>query len=138
MSIAIDVHPNNDEPYSLSVNNVNEFLNVLQKNEGMIFVKYEADWCAPCQKIKQDVLTIYNGLPDFVKCYIVNVDKSFELYAFLKHKKMLQGIPAIHCYKKGNITYIPDAIVVGSSTPNIQTFFHSCLESHKKNNDNNV
>jgi hypothetical protein len=33
---------------------------------------------------------------------IIDIDDNFEIYAFLKSKKMVNGVPVILCYKKGN------------------------------------
>jgi thiol-disulfide isomerase/thioredoxin len=113
---------------------LNEFQRILNDNTGLIFIKYEAEWCVPCQKIKQPLLNLYDQMPDNVKRYVVDVDESFELYAFLKNKKMIKGIPAIHCYKAGNTSYIPDEMFFGSSIPDMNLFFNTCITSLYKNN----
>jgi hypothetical protein len=56
----------------------------------------------------------------------VDVDECFDLYAFLKHKKMVNGIPVFLAYAKG-ITNGPIASITGASLPDIETFFATCM-----------
>jgi hypothetical protein len=53
-------------------------------------------------------------------------ESSFDFYSFLKSKKMVNGIPALLCYKKSNATYIPDDIVTGSDPQQLHQFFTRC------------
>jgi hypothetical protein len=39
---------------------------------------------------------------------------------------MVNGIPALLCYKKSNATYIPDDIVTGSDPQQLHQFFTRC------------
>ena len=39
---------------------------------------------------------------------------------------MVNGIPVLLCYKKGNSTYIPDDIVTGSDPQQLHQFFTRC------------
>jgi hypothetical protein len=61
--------------------------------------------------------------PENVQNAIIDVDESFELYAFLKNKKMVNGIPAILAYYKGNLHYAPDDGVIGANNTEIIAFF---------------
>ena len=67
-------------------------------------------------------------MPATVQCAIVDVDDCFEIYAFLKTKKMVNGIPVILCYQKGNLNYIPNDSVVGADVNQINMFFQRCLQ----------
>jgi hypothetical protein len=62
-------------------------------------------------------------LKENVTFYDVDVDESFDLYAYLKTKKMLNGIPAILAYYKGNTSYASDSCVIGANLDEINTFF---------------
>jgi hypothetical protein len=53
----------------------------------------------------------------------VDIDESFELYGFLKAKKMINGVPAILVYYKNNTNYIPDDVVVGADPTQISKLF---------------
>jgi hypothetical protein len=39
---------------------------------------------------------------------------------------MVNGIPALLCYKKGNATYIPDDMITGSDATQLHQFFVRC------------
>jgi hypothetical protein len=49
-----------------------------------------------------------------------------DLYSFLKSKKMVNGIPAILCYHKGNENYIPNDMVTGADPVELHKFFKRC------------
>jgi hypothetical protein len=70
--------------------------------------------------------------PDNVQCAIVNVDEAAELYSFLKNKRMVNGIPAILAYYKGNLNYIPDANVIGADPQQILNLFQICYNDAAK------
>jgi thioredoxin-like negative regulator of GroEL len=102
------------------------FLKLLEKNPGLIIIKLGAEWCRPCKTIKPVVDSFFATSPDNVICCDINVDESDDLYSFLKSKKMVNGIPVILCYKKGNTNYIPDDSVVGSDPVELDKFFRRC------------
>ena len=85
-----------------------EFLAILKENPGIMVFKFGADWCAPCQTIKDDVEQYFANTPDNVLCFDLDIDESFDLYAFLKSKKMVTGVPSILAYVKGNESFGSD------------------------------
>ena len=102
------------------------FFKLLSKNPGLIIIKFGADWCTPCKKIEYAVNEFFLTSPHNVLCADLDVDDSFDVYAFLKYKKMVNGVPAILCYKKGNETYIPDDSVIGADLNELGAFFQRC------------
>ena len=104
-----------------------DFVNQLQNNQGVFIIKFGAEWCGPCKRIEGLVTDLMNQLPSTVKCAIIDVDDNFEIYAMFKSKKMINGIPAIFAYRKGNITPIPDDVVVGADENQIRTFFQKYM-----------
>ena len=54
------------------------------------------------------------------------MDECFDLYAFLKHKKMVNGIPVFLAYARG-VTEAPIASVTGAGVADIETFFAACV-----------
>ena len=106
--------------------NRSEFLKLLTVNPGLIIVKLGATWCKPCQQIKPVLNAFFASSPPEVICCDIDVDESFDLYAYFKSKKMVNGIPVILCYKKGNQSFAPDDSVTGSSPQELDAFFTRC------------
>jgi thiol:disulfide interchange protein len=112
------------------IKSMQEFAQLLQDNPGQLILKFEADWCVPCGKIKEYVATKFEQISttlEHVQCVVVDVDESFEVYAYLKTKKMLNGIPALLMYRKGNTQYTYDESVSGTKTAELDAFFERCL-----------
>jgi thioredoxin 1 len=108
-----------------------KFLELLKNNPGLIIAKFGAEWCGPCKKIEDMVLRCFSQMPDNVQPVIIDVDESFELYAFLKSKKMVKAIPTILCYEKGNLSYVPNDAIVGADVDQVNLFFTRCFNSAK-------
>jgi len=102
------------------------FFTLLQHNTGLIIIKLGAEWCGPCKTIKSAVHGFFASSPPEVICADIDVDVSTDVYSFLKSKKMVNGIPALLCYKKGNTTYIPDDIITGADPAQLHNFFTRC------------
>jgi hypothetical protein len=69
-----------------------------------------------------------NMMPNNVQSIIVDVDECVDLYSFLKSKKMVNGIPVILVYYKGNLNYIPDDRVVGADSNQINILFNKVVD----------
>ena len=106
------------------------FFELLKMNPGVFVFKFGAEWCKPCKAIKKYIdnvsLVIPNNNTIFI--YSVDVDECFDLYAYLKQKKMVSGIPVLLAYKKGNTLFAPDASVSGTNENDINIFFNTCLK----------
>ena len=105
-----------------------EMLFLLKENPGVIVIKYGADWCGPCKKIEEFVKKNMELMPEKVRCIVIDIDEAFDAYAFLKSKKIVNGIPAILAYYKGNESYIPDEVVLGTDTDEIKQLFQNCYK----------
>lgn len=108
------------------ITNRDAFFNLLQHNPGLIMLKLSAKWCSPCKLIEKPVHAFFATSPSEVICGDIDVDISFDFYSFLKSKKMVNGIPALLCFKKGNATYIPDDMVTGADSQQLHQFFVRC------------
>lgn len=104
------------------------FHSLLKNNTGLLIIKLYAKWCTPCHLIKNEVNEWFRVMPNNVQTVSLDIDRSFNVYAALKNKKMLNGIPAILMYKKGNITFIPDEMVNTSNINEIDVFFMKCTQ----------
>jgi thioredoxin 1 len=102
------------------------FLHLLQNNTGLIVIKLGAQWCGPCKTIKNIVHGFFATSPSDVICCDIDVDESFDFYSYLKSKKMVNGIPVLLCYKKGNLNFIPDDSVTGADPTELHRFFQRC------------
>lgn len=110
----------------------NDLIEFLKNNKKeYVIIKFSAVWCNPCQKIASFVYQKINAMNarlshrfDFIE---VDVDECFDLFAFLKQKKMVKGIPTIFLYAKKVYTtydqdkyYIPQASISGSNETEIE------------------
>jgi thiol-disulfide isomerase/thioredoxin len=102
------------------------FFHLLKNNPGLIILKLGAEWCGPCKQIKHIVHAFFATSPVDVVCGDIDVDQSFDFYSMLKSKKMVNGIPVLLCYKKGNVTFIPDDLVTGADPAALDVFFKKC------------
>jgi hypothetical protein len=102
------------------------FFHLLSHNPGLIVLKLGASWCGPCKIIEKEVHTFFATSPEDVVCGDIDVDDSFDFYSFLTSKKMVDGIPVLLCYKKGNLTFIPDDSITGANIPDLRNFFKRC------------
>jgi thiol-disulfide isomerase/thioredoxin len=115
-------------PIITTIEDRNHFYEILQKNPGAVIIKFGANWCGPCKMIENQVHTLMNMMPSSVQSIIVDVDECVDLYSFLKSKKMVNGIPVILVYYKGNLNYIPDDRVVGADSNQITKLFNKVVD----------
>tara|TARA_Y100000816_G_C25794395_1_gene416198 strand:+ start:169 stop:543 length:375 start_codon:yes stop_codon:yes gene_type:complete len=113
--------------------NRHEFLNnVLPNNTGFIILRFTAEWCSPCKSINSYIDEKKKLLTNNISYIEIDVDEHIDLYSFFKHKKMIKGIPAFLCYKKGNITFAPDYSVIGANISELDKFFSLILDDEVK------
>jgi thioredoxin 1 len=104
------------------------FAKALQENQGLFIIKFGAEWCGPCKRVDPLIYAYFEEIQGpQVQCAIIDIDESFEIYAFLKSKKMVNGVPVILAYRKGNVSYVPDESVVGADENQIHLFFERCF-----------
>ena len=116
-----------------------DLLNLLKEtNYEFIIIKFKADWCKPCKKIAPFVEDcVKKKEQEFITTkdkflYItLDVDECFDLYAFLKKTKMINGIPALFLYSKNILKtqdydklYIPHYNVSGTNENEIRKMFN--------------
>jgi hypothetical protein len=99
------------------------FLKNLGETPNHTVLKLTATWCGPCKTIAEYTRQASLRLPANVDLIECDVDESFDLYASLKQKKMVNGIPVFLFYKNGNATLISDLSVTGAGTKELDAFF---------------
>ena len=105
------------------------FFEMLKLNPGVFIFKFGAEWCGPCKAIKKYIDNVSLVLPaNTMYIYNVDVDDCFDLYAYLKQKKMITGIPTLLAYKMGNTYFAPDASISGTNEADLTHFFNTCLK----------
>jgi hypothetical protein len=103
-----------------------KFMDLLRVNPGLLIIKLGAVWCKPCHRIKDAVHGYFAQTDDDVICCDLDVDDNFDVYAYLKSKRMFEGIPTLLAYKAGNQTFLPDQQVTGANPQALQEFFQMC------------
>ena len=85
-----------------------DFLQLLQTKEKPLLVKFTAEWCGPCKRVKPLVDAF---LTDDVLARLtymeIDIDQSVDVYAYMKTKRMLNGIPTLFFYEKSNRHFPP-------------------------------
>jgi thioredoxin 1 len=114
-------------PIITQISSIQEFQQILQQNVGLVVLKMGAEWCGPCKRVHTEVEQGLNAMPGNVQKIILDIDDSLELYTYLKNKKRVNGIPAILFWKRGNLTDIPDDVVLGADSNQIIAFFRRAI-----------
>lgn len=100
---------------------------LLKSSDGIVVLKFGAEWCGPCKLIEPYVNEIFAKLPHSVTTGIIDIDDNFELYAILKRKKIVQKIPTILRYDPENQDIIPDDSIVGVDEGQLKRFFDDIM-----------
>ena len=138
--------PRGTAPYERELSRL-QFEEILRQNPGNVIVKFGATWCGPCKRIEAQVGQWFDLLTKCDKgpkgpsdptvlqtedptvsqptniCIAIDVDNSIDLYGAFKSRRQVNGIPAILLFKKGNLSYIPDDMVVGADPRQVNDFF---------------
>ena len=103
------------------------FQEILNSNEGIVILKFGAEWCQPCKLIDPFVHGMFNKLPTGFTVYDLDVDDNFEIYAYLKSKKMVTGIPVVLAYYRENKTFASNESISGANQEEYNAFFLKCI-----------
>lgn len=109
-----------------------QFHKLLAENPGQIIVKFGATWCKPCKILEPHVNAFFNQMPNDVICCALDVDQNGDVYNYLKSRRMLQGVPAVLCYNKGNVGFAPDDSIMGADVQQFNAFSAMCVQKAAK------
>lgn len=114
-------------PVITDVPSLDAFKEIMENNPGLVIIKLGAPWCGPCQVIAPDVKAMFDTMPSNVQCLSINIDDNVEFYSFLKKKRVVNGVPALLCYRRGNMSNVPDDYVIGANREKIKEFGERCI-----------
>jgi thiol-disulfide isomerase/thioredoxin len=112
------------------INGINELQTLINENPGVLVIKMGATWCGPCNKIKkianEQMTGLVNTWGNSVTIIEIDIDECFEVYASLKTKRIVNGIPAILCWFKGNTELRPSEFINDSNPNGVSLLFDKC------------
>tara|TARA_B100000902_G_scaffold135059_1_gene133425 strand:+ start:1780 stop:2193 length:414 start_codon:yes stop_codon:yes gene_type:complete len=123
----IKVEEDNVRDIIIECANRQSFLSYLNENTGVMIFKFGAKWCGPCKKIKTHVEDYFSVLPKNVICFDLDIDECSDVYAFLKSKRQVNGVPALLAYKMGNTSFAADFSYSGSNLEALKVFFERVI-----------
>ena len=93
----INNHNNIKKIYTeLSFNQLNDLISI--SSDKKLIIYFTADWCKPCNNIKEYLNPLYLSFQDNVYIFRLNVDFESDIFLKLKSKKMVKTIPAFLVY----------------------------------------
>ena len=93
-----------------------------------LLVKFTASWCGPCKKIKPTVDNFLSSPKSNKVQYIeIDIDNSIDVYALLKSKKMVNGIPTLMFYDTNNKSFAPTMCISTSNVEVVEKFLTSIV-----------
>lgn len=102
----------------------NQFQELIQQNKSNVLVfKFGAEWCGPCKRAKPIIYTLAASMPSNVIIFDIDVDDSFDLYAWMKSRRQVNGIPVLLAYYPGNETFASNHAITGADPVAIKQFF---------------
>ena len=106
-----------------------QFLDLIASNTDRVLIfKFSADWCIPCKLLAPAVKDHLPKLPPQTTFYNLDADENFDVYAFLKSKKMVSGIPALLGYYPETTDYVSNVSYSGINCKELEAFFSDCAK----------
>ena len=96
---------------------------------GLLIIKFGADWCGPCKKIAPTFQAFIKTAPANIIFADIDIDESIDLYITLKRNKMVSGIPVFFAYYGGvkrDKWFIPEDSIIGGDVKLVTEFFARC------------
>ena len=112
------------------IESTNDLIELINGNPGLFVLKMGATWCGPCKKIKdvshKKMVELKEKYKERVHIVEIDIDDSFEVYANLKTKRIVNGIPAILCWFKDNTDLRPSDFINDSDPNGVNLLFERC------------
>lgn len=74
-------------------------------------------------------------MPTNVLFYSLDIDENVDIYSYFKSKRRVNGVPALMCFSRGNISYIADEFVSSGDLEEVARFFQKALVLWQRNQD---
>ena len=107
--------------------NSKQFAELVKKlTNNVLVIKFTAEWCGPCKKIKPTVDKWFNTLPDNIILAEIDIDENLDLYMAFKRIKQIKGVPTIFAYygnRSEENNFLPNDSVVGGDVMAVNAFF---------------
>lgn len=102
--------------------NRHQFKNFIKSHRGTFILKFTADWCVPCKRVKDTVYSLYNQTNSNVVMADLDIDKqnNRDVYSFEK----IRSIPTFICYVNGE----KRDVLMDSNLDEVKSFFKRCSE----------
>lgn len=110
----------------MSILNRDEFSQLFDENnvgDQLYIFKFSAEWCKSCKKISPYIESKLQTIPDNITLYNIDIEEAFDLYAYLKKMKVINGIPALYLYKNNNNMLSPEYSISGTEKSEIDKLF---------------
>ena len=101
--------------------NRQEFYKELDQNNSILIVFVTGSNCAPCERAKPLVEEKMKTVA--YKLIRLDRDRDADIYAALRSKKQIKGVPTLLAFQAGNYTLIADLSVSGANPSAIEEFF---------------
>ena len=101
--------------------NRQEFFKELDQNNSILLVFITGSNCVPCERAKPLVQSKMANCT--YRMLSLDRDKDADIYAALRTKKQIKGVPTLLAYQAGNYTLISDLSVSGANPSAIEEFF---------------
>ncbi len=108
-----------------------QYINIIKQNKGIVLFKLGATWCGPCQQILPLLNKALPQMPSSVTSYIIDIDKSPEVFSLFKRRKLSSGVPIVCCYYSDNKEIYPDDMVIGADNGKLNEFFKRTFDKAK-------
>ena len=116
--------------FTTEIENTNELIELIKNNRGLLILKMGASWCNPCKNIQElshkKMVELKNTYKDYVTILEIDIDDSFDVYANLKTKRIVNGIPAILCWFRDNKELRPNDFINNSDKNEVTLLFDRC------------